>query len=192
MAITGQISNRSRLGLRRGVPTREMKFDSAVLDDRDGDNFTLFELTRHGALLKTDAELGVKEPLAIRHCGLHDVIARVTWVGDNFAACEFSRALKLGELRDIRLEKTRRPTDAKVEPENEAVNDEIELGERIRRLRLEKCYSMVHFASVVGVSKPTLRRWEANTALPAANSLRRIASALNCTEFELLYGIPRA
>ena len=50
---------------------------------------------------------------------------------------------------------------------------------------------MVHFAGRVGVSKPTLWKWEKDTVYPRQKTLRKIAHELGVSESELVYGSKR-
>lgn len=56
---------------------------------------------------------------------------------------------------------------------------------QIRRYRLAKEWTMLDLAKKLGVSVPTVSRWESGEDYPAAARLPALASALDCTIDEL-------
>jgi len=56
---------------------------------------------------------------------------------------------------------------------------------QIRRYRLAKDWTMLDLAKKLGVSVPTVSRWESGEDYPAAARLPALASALDCTIDEL-------
>jgi transcriptional regulator with XRE-family HTH domain len=68
----------------------------------------------------------------------------------------------------------------------------IALGRIIGSLRERHGYSQRQFASLIGVSAPTLSRIERGTSVPDAITLRRIAGALGLSIDELNAKVDRA
>lgn len=185
---TGLISERNRLGVRNGTPTREVKFSAMGEPAENEARFTLHTLSHDGLLFQTDASFTTGEPISIVHPELEGISARIAWVGEGFVAGIFSRRLTASELGAIRLsvgaaEDTPRTADGVTSTQMDQT-----LGQRIQYYRHRKGYSKIHFASVIGVSKPTLSRWESDESLPSARTLRAIARELQISEIELVYG----
>ena len=61
-------------------------------------------------------------------------------------------------------------------------------GTRLRRLRTERQISQVSFARQLGVSKPTVWKWERDEVRPRPKSLEAAASILGVTERDLCAG----
>ena len=66
-------------------------------------------------------------------------------------------------------------------------------GARLRRLRTDRSISQVGFARLLGVSKPTVWKWERDEVRPRQKSLEAVASLLGVSERELIFsgGGPR-
>ena len=60
-------------------------------------------------------------------------------------------------------------------------------GARLRRLRTDRRISQVSFARLVGVSKPTVWKWERDEVRPRQKSLEAVASLLGVSERELIF-----
>jgi transcriptional regulator with XRE-family HTH domain len=65
---------------------------------------------------------------------------------------------------------------------------EATLGARLRRLRMQRRISLVGFARQLGVSKPTVWKWERDEARPRQKSLEAAASILGVSERDLVFG----
>ena len=59
-------------------------------------------------------------------------------------------------------------------------------GLKIKRYREEKHYSQEELASLLGVTRRTISRWEQNNSKPNADELSKIAKFIGVTEEELL------
>ncbi|MBO7450333.1 MAG: helix-turn-helix domain-containing protein [Clostridiales bacterium] len=59
-------------------------------------------------------------------------------------------------------------------------------GLKIKRYREEKHYSQEELASLLGVTRRTISRWEQNSSKPNADELSKIAKFIGVTEEELL------
>lgn len=190
--IRARMNLRTRLGVRRGTPTRKLWVVGENAPTQSfAEGATIVELSGCGLLVETRAELDVGEPIEICLPEIGGVCAQVTWVGDDYAVCSFERTLTKAALARVKL-RTTRVADAPAAPEPGAEGSEPAdtLGRRITRLRKQRGYTMLHFASRIGVSKPTLWKWEKDTSLPQQKTLKRIAEELDTSEQVLLYGFP--
>lgn len=193
MTIMGQINVRSRTGILSGQPTRKLSLEGAVPSFKgDRETVRVNNLSRTGMLLETGAPLSIGEPLQILLPEGDYCSAIVVWANEFLFACEFERTLSTATISRIRLQgpKSELPDgrDDRLAPETGNVCIEETLGNRLKRLRRERGFSMVHFASRVGVSKPTLWKWEKGTVFPRQDMIGVIARALGVSEKELIYG----
>jgi transcriptional regulator with XRE-family HTH domain len=62
----------------------------------------------------------------------------------------------------------------------------MEIGKKLRSLRIEKGYETVMMAEKLGVSETTYRRYERNESAPDLNMLEKMAIALDKNIFDLL------
>lgn len=190
MNIAAKVTARCRLGVRRGIPTRKLNLGPNTVINGPYDKVAIHEISRSGFLISGVAELREGELLEVQHPDIADLSARVIWKGDEYYACAFLRQIAASELARIRLgsRKSGNKDAAQPGPATEPGKPET-LGTRIKRLRKKRRYTMVHFASLIGVSKPTLWRWESDAVLPRQETLRAIAHALDTSELQLLYGL---
>ena len=68
-------------------------------------------------------------------------------------------------------------------------NDELRLGESVRRLREERGFSLKKLAKEAGVSESFISQIERGVANPSVASLRRIAAALSTSVAALFEGL---
>lgn len=66
------------------------------------------------------------------------------------------------------------------------INEYIKIGNRIKKLRIEKGYSQKEMASICGISYSTYSNYENNNREPSMKQIEKIAHALNITTDELL------
>lgn len=190
MTVMGQINFRSRTGFLSGEPTRKLSLESAAAAFKGGqETVYVTNLSKTGMLLETNAPLSVGEPLQVLFPEGKTCAATVVWANETIFACEFERALTTSMVSKVQLNRQPRP---RAGDENAFVrveeNSAESLGERIRRLRREQGVSMAHFAARIGVSKPTLLKWEKGSVFPRQNMVQVIAGVLGVPEKELIYG----
>lgn len=63
------------------------------------------------------------------------------------------------------------------------------MGERIRRLRKARGWTQYELAAEAEVTRYSLLRWEAGTKMQSAESLARVAGALEVSMDELWHGV---
>ncbi len=65
------------------------------------------------------------------------------------------------------------------------INEIIQIGNRIRELRIEKGYTQKEMARLTGIPYSTYSNYENNNREPNLEQLRKIASVLNISLFKL-------
>lgn len=63
------------------------------------------------------------------------------------------------------------------------------LGDKLSKLRKENNYTQEQLASVLGVSRQSISKWESNIAYPETDKLIRISELFDCTLDYLLKDI---
>ncbi|MCJ2178702.1 helix-turn-helix transcriptional regulator [Novosphingobium album (ex Hu et al. 2023)] len=190
MTVMRRINARSSVDRLHDRPIRQLNLDGSNASFGDEDHTVhVVRLSTTGMLLETHAQLAVGDLLQVRLPGTTPLAAIVVWASEALFACEFERSLSAATFGKIKLADTPEGRSGQllsaIGPEDGTSET---LGERIRRLRREREIGMEHFASRIGVSRPTLWKWEKGTAFPRAKKLQAIARALGVSERELLHG----
>lgn len=162
------------LQLNTGVGQAGQAFDAEIMN-----------LSRDGMLVRTQAELTLEEPIEVVLPQSGAVQATVVWSADGMYGCSFAETISENELQaanDLAKED--------VEGDKRRGVDHETLGSRIKRLRIARGFTMRGLAEQVGVSKPTLWKWEGDQVRPRHETMRRLAQALDVSELELVYGAP--
>ena len=193
MAVEGWINRRSRVGVRRGQPSRVISLQGSESSlSGQLSKVEVLSISSSGMLLGTSAPLSLRESILILfpECGSRP--AEVVWAGDNLFACQFDKMLTpkmITEVcfQDLEFETQERPRRADTPPQ--PAGDQLEsMGQRIRRIRLSRGMSQMVLANRVGVSRPTLLKWEKDKSLPRQEMVSELSIALDVPEIELLYG----
>jgi transcriptional regulator with XRE-family HTH domain len=163
------------LRLHTGVGQSGRAFDAEILN-----------LSRNGMLVRTGARLSLDDPLEVVLPKSGAVRAKVVWFADELYGCSFPDPITEDELEAANDVAT---IDDGVDGARFGVDHET-LGQRIKRLRTAAGTSMRAFAEQVGVSKPTLWKWEGDQVRPRHETMQRLASELGVSELELVYGAP--
>lgn len=163
------------LRLNTGVGQAGRAFDAEILN-----------LSHNGMLVRTGAELNLNDPLEVVLPKSGSVPAKVVWFADELYGCSFPKPISQEEIEVA--------TDVAAIDEGEHGSrfgvDHETLGQRIKRLRTASGASMRAFAERVGVSKPTLWKWEGDQVRPRHETMQRLAAELGVSELELVYGAP--
>ena len=165
---------RLMLQMNTGVGQAGRAFDAEILN-----------LSNSGMLVRTSADLSIDDPLEVVLPRSGAVGAKVVWFADGLYGCSFLRPI----------------TDEELEAANDLASidegqghrfgvDHETLGMRIKRLRGARGFTMRGLAEQVGVSKPTLWKWEGDQVRPRHDTMQRLASHLGVSELELVYGAP--
>lgn len=162
------------LQLNTGVGQSGRAFDAEILN-----------LSRDGMLVRTQAELTLEEPIEVVLPQSGAVKATVVWTADGMYGCSFAETISDDELQAANDLATEEPGEGK----RFGVDHET-LGSRIKRLRTARGFTMRGLAENVGVSKPTLWKWEGDQVRPRHETMQRLAEELEVSELELVYGAP--
>ncbi|WP_247713737.1 PilZ domain-containing protein [Qipengyuania sphaerica] len=162
------------LQLNTGVGQAGKAFDAEILN-----------LSNSGMLVKTGAELSIDDPLEVVLPKSGAVGAKVVWFADGMYGCSF-----LSPISDDELQAANDLASIDEDGGKRFGVDHETLGSRIKRLRTSKNFTMRGLAERVGVSKPTLWKWEGDQVRPRHDTMRRLAGELGVSELELVYGAP--
>ena len=162
------------LRLNTGVGQAGKAFDAEILN-----------LSRNGMLVRTEADLSLDDPLEVvlPHSGA--VRAKVVWFADEMYGCSFADPISQEEM-----EAANNVASNEDDPNHRYGVDHETLGSRIKRLRVSRGHTMRGLAQSVGVSKPTLWKWEGDQVRPRHETMQRLAEELGVSELELVYGAP--
>lgn len=64
----------------------------------------------------------------------------------------------------------------------------LHIGFNIKTIRKARNLSQADLALLLAVCRVTVARWESEARMPSLRMIERIASALECTSEELIYG----
>ena len=162
------------LKLNTGVGQSGKSFDAEILN-----------ISRKGMLVKTGASLSLDDPIEVVLPRSGKVGARVVWSTDDLYGCSFLEPI---DEEDIKAA-NQVATSPRIPGRPLGVDDET-LGSRIKRLRVSRGFTMQGLADRVGVSKPTLWKWEGDQVRPRHETMQRLAAELDVSELELAYGAP--
>lgn len=177
---------RGRVGVRRGEPRRRLDLATGARQGERTANVAVINISQSGLLLRTSAELALDEPLMVRLPDGGERAARVVWSADDLFGCRFVKPLTRAELSAAQI-KPGFAARAQAQPARSA---EETLGQRIKRERAASGLTLVELATLVGVSKPTLWKWESDKVRPRQETMKALATALGIGELELVYGPP--
>ncbi|AZI35431.1 hypothetical protein NT2_09_00840 [Caenibius tardaugens NBRC 16725] len=192
MANEAQLLKAPDLADQRGSPRRRLSLDAT---GKIGSAWMLgmrvLDLSETGILLESETRLPLDEhfEVCLPFTGLR--MAHVVWAGGNTFGCQFdepigpaivaavgvpgggSRSLSLASGHDD-------PADGAAAGES--------FGARLKRLRRARRITMVGLARQIGVSKPTIWKWEKNETHPREKLIGPLADALGVARSELLHG----
>ena len=167
---TGSGSSERRSGERRRV--------RLLARARGGDRtYTLeiMDISKRGMLLRGAVPLdqGDKVEIELSDRAEDNIIATVAWAAGENLGCYLERALTPAELAHAALRA--RPSNLV----NDPIGQEIlqAFGARIRQLRRASDLTMLELGKIVGVSKPTVWKWESGKARPREGALDALAQA---------------
>jgi transcriptional regulator with XRE-family HTH domain len=115
----------------------------------------------------------------------------VVWGSNDFFGCRFDQRVSRATVSASQLQSGPKPTSGPSDDSSAPVSDldrEETFGARLRRLRKERQISLIGLARLVNVSKPTIWKWEKDDVRPRQKSIEALASALDVSERELLFG----
>ena len=170
---------------RRSEGRRKLYLATTANQAGDRQGVEILDLSANGMLLSTQADLDPAKPLTVVLTDGEEHLASVAWQSGELYGCRFEKPLPRAELSANLLgADPARPRDD--------ATARGSLGQRIRALRTASPHSMEELAHLVGVSKPTLWKWETDKVRPRQNAIERLAVVLGVDEIELLYGTQQA
>jgi transcriptional regulator with XRE-family HTH domain len=145
-------------------------------------------LSATGLLIETAAALQVGDEFEVDLPETPRAMAKVVWAGDSLFGCAFDRPLPDSAISAARLRSEpesafdKSPAESDIDIHEPA---EKHWGQRLRRLRQERGFSVVDFARRMKVSRPTVWSWEAGKSLPRASKHQLLLDVLGVTDDEL-------
>lgn len=191
MAETDQGQGEGQGDERRRKDARTaLRFSTGV--GQAGQSFAaeVLNLSQGGLLLRTATPLAIAQPLEIVLPQRGTVAARVAWSNDGIYGINFDRPLNAEDIGAADRLVDAGGNGSAAEGEQPRGVDAETFGQRIRRLRLHRALSMRELASRIGVSKPTLWKWEGDQVRPRHEAMAALAAELDVRELELIYGAP--
>lgn len=172
-------------GVERREPRLVLQLNTGVGQAGRAFDAEIMNLSRDGMLVRTRAELTLEEPIEVVLPQSGAVKATVVWSADGMYGCSFAETISEEELQAANdLAKEEGEDGARYGVDHET------LGSRIKRLRNARGFTMRGLAEKVGVSKPTLWKWEGDQVRPRHETMQRLAEELTVSELELVYGAP--
>lgn len=154
-------------------------------------NVLVQDLSATGILLQTSAPLSVAERIEVvlPHAG--PTAATVVWEGHALFGCRFERRISRAAVSaaHLRSEHAEGAVETGHGPSAGCDGDQGEtLGERLRRLRFQRDIGLVELSRVLGVSRPTIWKWENDESRPRQHSIQALANVFGVAERELVFG----
>ena len=186
MAVAAQldiVSNPAKGKGRRGSERRELKLRARGAAPSSGDTADVMvrNLSETGLLIETAAELRVGDQLEVDLPDTPRSAAKVVWAGKDLFGCAFDRPLSRSALSAAQLRSEPNTVPAESEPagaRDEGETTAEDWGRRLQNMRKAKGYTLVEFARLADVSRPTVWSWEAGKSSPRAAKKRRIEEIL--------------
>lgn len=184
--VTGNMRGTSRHWLHLAVTAAKLTGQSVEV--------LVHNISEDGLLLETSADLAVGERISLLLPRQQEATARIIWSSGALYGCEFDTPLSRSVLSAAQLQSapSRPERPAQLQPPYEgalAVPTGLEtLGTRLKRMRLARNMTLIGLARAVGVSKPTIWKWENDEVRPRPKSMAALCIALGVTEQDLLVG----
>lgn len=189
MAIAAQLEEAHESGSRRQEGRLRLHLEAlGTLPKGNATSVLVHNVSESGLLLESRVALSVGDEIAVDlpHAGI--CAARVIWASEHLFGCQFDHPISQATLSAAQLRSAVTPVPDPVvvpsAPAALALTPEP-LGQRLRKLRLDRGFTLDHLASGLGVSKPTVWAWEQGKARPAAHRLDALAQILGVARTEL-------
>lgn len=180
--MQGQLEEKAGEWHGRGTPRRKLFLAASVAQTTAACIVDVFNISETGMLLGTGGKLDLDEPITVVLPEAGERSARIVWFAENLYGCRFEEPLDEATLNACLSHSS--PEG----PQQPAAAPGETFGERLKRLRSQSRYSMVELAERVGVTKPTLWKWETGKVMPRQAALEKLAAELELSAVELLYG----
>ena len=143
----------------------------------------ILNLSTSGMLLESSAQLTVGDEIAVDLPEAEKSVARVVWASGQFFGCAFERPLSTAAASAAQLRSE--PTQPEQSVARAGDTKAETFGARLQRLRREKGLTLVEFARLTKVSRPTIWSWEADRSTPRRSKTKILLEVLGITEDEL-------
>lgn len=189
MAVAAQFDISPAGGNQRGTGRHQIRLrvpgGSASGETSD---VLIHNLSTTGLLLESPAHLTVGDEVVVDLPEAPKSLARVIWASGQFFGCEFDRPLTAAAASAAQLR-----SEPLAEPQHVTsvgfLSAEESFGARLQQLRKEKGLTLVEFARLTKVSRPTIWSWEAGRSTPRRSKIKTLLEVLGIAENEL-YGLP--
>lgn len=147
----------------------------------------IHNLSTTGLLLESTASLSVGDEIVVDLPEAAKSVATVVWASGEYFGCAFDRPLSAAaasaaQLRSEPVGTIQPPAESDVGAP--AASPES-FGARLQRLRRERGLTLVEFARLAKVSRPTVWSWEADRSTPRRSKTKVLLEVLGITEEEL-------
>ena len=183
--MLGRLEERTTDSRDRGAVRRKLFIATTIAQSDTGCDVDVFNISESGVLLGTSGLLDLDEPISFVLPGIGERRATIVWHAENLYGCRFDEPLDsqtVATCLSLSLPEGPQLAIPRIGEES--------FGERLKRLRTDSQFSMVELARQVGVTKPTLWKWETNKVRPREAALKRLAAIFGFTPSELMYGPP--
>ena len=181
MAIKAQldiISEAQSKG-RRGTPRRTLRLRArSAAGAGESSEVLVRNLSETGLLMQSAVDLQVGDKFEVDLPETPRSVVRVVWADDDLFGCAFDTPLKRSALSAAQLRSAPESSGAVDVPEEA-------WGQRLKRLRSARGYSLVEFARLMGVSRPTVWAWEAGKSTPRASKRDRLLEIVGASDWSL-------
>lgn len=189
MAVAAQldiIANATKGKKRRGADRRELKLRArGAPSSGDATDVVVRNLSATGLLIEAAADLRVGDTLEVDLPETPVRAAKVVWASENMFGCEFDRPLARSAISAAQLRSEPDAAPGQNSDPDQGETDAQQWGRKIQELRKAKGYTLVEFARLMKVSRPTVWSWEVGKSSPRAAKKRRIEEILKTDEATL-------
>jgi transcriptional regulator with XRE-family HTH domain len=161
----------------RGSARRTLRLEAlGATATGDSASVTVHNISQTGLLLETTAKLAAGEAIELDLPEAGIVEARVAWLDEGFAGCEFTSPIGAAALGAAQLRGA---------PKHDSAPSHESFAGRFARLRRASGLTLAAIADRLGVSKPTVWAWEQGKARPVEGRLDALAETLGVARTEL-------
>lgn len=174
-------------GKKRGQSRRKLRLATTAVQGDGEATVDILNISLNGLLVRTSGKLTLDEPVMVVLPTQDEHPAHIVWFADDLYGCRFLTPLTQAELSAVMLRSSPDGLTETTETETPPLPQET-FGQRLKRLRVASPHSMIELANLVGVTKPTLWKWETDKVRPRDAAVRSLAAVLGVDEMTLLYG----
>lgn len=186
MPLEGQLVTRHDAGENRKEVRRRLHLHaSGSANGGTGLSVLIHDMSESGLLLQTEGRLPLGERFEVILPLVGARWASVVWASGDFLGCQFEEPIGRAALSAAELRSEPPAPDA---PDADPGASSESFGTRLRRMRRERKISLIGLARLLGVSKPTVWKWERGDVRPRQKSLEALAAVLDVPQRDLIFG----